>query len=72
MGCENANANNLSVSELIKEKAFILHRNLTLHMKIYYFDKRRNNIRCYRLHGETNSAPLETLFEKRRKLQSIL
>ncbi|GET03376.1 tigger transposable element-derived protein 6-like [Rhizophagus clarus] len=77
---ENANANNLPVSEImIKEKAFYFAQKFNIsHENILFSNgwiekfKRCNNIRCYRLHGEANSAPLETLFEKRRKLQTIL
>jgi len=32
----------------------------------------RNDLRSYRLHGEANSAPLETLPIQRQKLQEIL
>ncbi|RGB28205.1 hypothetical protein C1646_768096 [Rhizophagus diaphanus] len=35
-------------------------------------EEKRNKIRCYRLHGEANSAPLETFLEEWRKLQTIL
>ena len=34
--------------------------------------KLRNDLRSYRLHGEANSAPLETLPIQRQKLQEIL
>ena len=77
---ENANANNLPVSEMmIKEKAFffaqefdIPHENISFSNGWIEKFKRRNNIHCYRLHGEANSAPLETLSEERNKLQTIL
>ncbi|GET00208.1 tigger transposable element-derived protein 6-like [Rhizophagus clarus] len=77
---ENANANNLPVSEImIKEKAFYFAQEFNIPRENILFSngwiekfKRRNNIHCYRLHGEANSAPLETLFEERRKLQTIL
>ncbi|GES94707.1 tigger transposable element-derived protein 6-like [Rhizophagus clarus] len=77
---ENANANNLPVSEImIKEKAFYFAQEFNIPRENILFSngwiekfKRRNNIRCYRLYGEANSAPLETLFEERRKLQIIL
>ncbi|GET03457.1 tigger transposable element-derived protein 6-like [Rhizophagus clarus] len=76
---ENANANNLPVSEMIiKEKAFYFAQEFNIPRENMLFSngwiekfKIRNNIRCYRLHGEANSAPLETLFEERRKLQPI-
>ncbi|POG68067.1 hypothetical protein GLOIN_2v1778657 [Rhizophagus irregularis DAOM 181602=DAOM 197198] len=32
-------------------------------------EEKRNKIRCCRLHGEANSAPLETFLEEWRKLQ---
>ncbi|GBC02620.1 hypothetical protein RclHR1_04710008 [Rhizophagus clarus] len=77
---ENANANNLPVSEMmIKEKAFYFAQEFSIPRKDILFSngwiekfKKRNNIHCYRLHGEANSVPLETLFEERRKLQLIL
>ncbi|GBC04023.1 hypothetical protein RclHR1_05480006 [Rhizophagus clarus] len=77
---ENANANNLPVSEMmIKEKAFYFAQEFSIPREDILFSngwiekfKKRNNIHCYRLHGKANSAPLETLFEKRRKLQTIL
>ncbi|GES86601.1 tigger transposable element-derived protein 6-like [Rhizophagus clarus] len=77
---ENANANNLPVSEMmIKEKAFYFAQEFSIPREDILFSngwiekfKKRNNIHCYRLHSEANSVPLETLFEERRKLQTIL
>jgi Tc5 transposase DNA-binding domain len=77
---ENANANNIPVSEMmIKEKAFFFAQEFNIRCEDISFSngwiekfKRRNNIRSYRLHGEANSAPLETLAEERKKLQTIL
>ncbi|GES83583.1 tigger transposable element-derived protein 6-like [Rhizophagus clarus] len=77
---ENANANNIPVSEMmIKEKAFYFANEFNIPREHILFSngwiekfKRRNNIRCYRLYGEANGASLETLFEERRKLQTIL
>ena len=37
-----------------------------------YKIQRRNNIHKYHLHGEANSALLETLSEERNKLREIL
>jgi hypothetical protein len=34
--------------------------------------KKRNSLRMYRLHGEANSAPLESLAEERLKLQELI
>ena len=34
--------------------------------------KLRNDLRAYRLHGEANSAPLQTLLIQRQKLREIL
>ncbi|GES72576.1 tigger transposable element-derived protein 6-like [Rhizophagus clarus] len=66
---ENANANNLPVSEImIKEKAFYFAQEFNISRENILFSngwiekfKRCNNIRCYHLYGEANSAPLETL-----------
>ena len=77
---ENANSNNLAVSEiLLKEKAFFFAQELNIpHDKISFSNgwiekfKKRNNIHSYRFHGEANSAPLEILSEERKNLQEIL
>ncbi|GES74911.1 tigger transposable element-derived protein 6-like [Rhizophagus clarus] len=77
---KNTNANNLTVSEImIKEKAFYFAQEFNIPYENILFSngwiekfKRHNNICCYRLHGKANSIPLEILFEKRRKLQTIL
>ncbi|GBC06017.1 hypothetical protein RclHR1_06570001 [Rhizophagus clarus] len=64
---------------MIKEKAFYFAQEFNIPYENILFSngwiekfKRHNNICCYRLHGKANSIPLEILFEKRRKLQTIL
>lgn len=77
---ESANAKNLPVSEMmIKEKAYFFAQEFNILREDISFSngwiekfKKRNNIRSYHLHGEANSAPLETLSEERKKLQAVL
>ena len=64
---------------MIKEKAFFFAQEFNIPPESISFSngwiekfKKRNNIRSYRLHGEANSAPLKTLSEERKKLQTIL
>jgi len=77
---ENATASGVVLTDLlIKEKAKtfaeafnIQEKDLTFSNGWLHKFKRRNNIRRYRIHGESGSAPLASLSEERTKLQSIL
>ena len=64
---------------IIKKKALfftqqfnISHENISFSNGWIQKFKRCNNIHKYHLHGEANSASLETLSEERNKLQEIL
>ena len=77
---ENAIAGGVILTDLlIKEKAKIFVEALNIQEEDLSFSngwlhkfKRRNNIRRYRMHGESGSAPLASLSEERTRLQSIL
>ncbi|GES82215.1 tigger transposable element-derived protein 6-like [Rhizophagus clarus] len=78
---ENANANNLPVLEMmIKEKAFYFAQEFSIPREDILFsngwiENLKNAIIFIAIAymvREANSAPLETLFEERRKLQTIL
>ena len=77
---ENAIAGGVILTDLlIKEKAKIFAEALNIQEEDLSFSngwlhkfKKRNNIRRYRIHGESGSAPLASLSEERTKLQSIL
>ena len=77
---ENVTANSVVLTDLlIKEKArffanaFNIQENeLVFSNGWLYKFKKRNNICKYRMHRESGSAPLESLPEERKKLQSLL
>ena len=64
---------------LIKEKAELFAKLLEIPKEELSFSngwifrfKSRKNLRSYRLHGEANSVPIQTLQSERQKLQEIL
>ena len=77
---ENVTAGGVILTDLlIKEKAKIFAEAFNIQENELNFSngwlqkfKKRNNIRRYRIHGESGSAPLATLSEERTKLQEIL
>ena len=77
---ENVTASGVILTDLlIKEKAKIFAEALNIQEEDLSFSngwlhrfKKRNNIRKYRVHGESGSAPLASLSEERARLQSIL
>jgi hypothetical protein len=77
---ENVTAGGVILTDLlIKEKAKIFAAAFNIQENDLAFSngwlqkfKKRNNIRKYRIHGESGSAPLASLPEERTKLQSIL
>jgi hypothetical protein len=77
---ENVTAGGVIVTDLlIKEKARIFAGALNIAENELVFSngwlqrfKKRNNIRKYRIHGESGSAPLASLSEERIKLQQLL
>ena len=77
---ENVTAGGVILTDLlIKEKAKIFAEAFNIQESdlnfsngwLYKF-KKRNNIRKYRIHGESGSAPLASLPEERARLQAIL
>jgi hypothetical protein len=77
---ENVTAGGVILTDLlIKEKAKIFAQALNIQENELVFSngwlykfKQRNNIRRYRIHGESGSAPLTSLPEERTKLQQLL
>jgi hypothetical protein len=77
---ENVTAGGVILTDLlIKEKAKIFaeafnipEQDLTFSNSWLHKFKKRNNIRKYRIHGESGSAPLASFQEERVKLQAIL
>lgn len=77
---ENVTAGGVILTDLlIKEKARffaeafnIQEQDLAFSNGWLYKFKKRNNIRKYRIHGESGSAPLTSLPEERRKLHQLL
>jgi hypothetical protein len=77
---ENVTAGGVILTDLlIKEKAKIFaeafniqEEDLSFSNGWLYKFKKRNNIRKYRIHGESGSAPLASLPEERARLQEIL
>lgn len=77
---ENVTAGGVILTDLlIKEKAKIFAEAFNIQEEDLTFSngwlhkfKKRNNIRKYRIHGESGSAPLASLPEERVKLQEIL
>ena len=77
---ENATAGSVILTDLlIKEKAKIFaeafniqEKDLTFSNEWLHKFKRRNNIRRFRIYGESGSAPLASLSEERSRLQLIL
>lgn len=77
---ENVTAGGVILTDLlIKEKAKIFAEAFNIQEEELSFSngwlhrfKKRNNIRKYRIHGESGSAPLASLPEERAKLQEIL
>ncbi|CAB4419840.1 unnamed protein product [Rhizophagus irregularis] len=64
---------------ILKEKAIFFAHNLGVPENTLTFSngwitrfKKKNGLRRYKLHGESSSAPLETLPQERKKLQQIL
>ena len=76
---ENVTAGGVVLTDLlIKEKARIFAEAFNIQDELTFSNgwlqkfKKRNNIRKYRMHEESGSAPLATLPEERKKLQQIL
>lgn len=77
---ENVSAGGVILTDvLIKEKAKIFAEALNIQEEELAFSngwlekfKKRNNIHKYRIHGESESAPLVSLPEERAKLQQVL